>query len=53
MDLGHEAAVPSGLLLAVPDGNLLAGLTVQLLAVNLGNLDTLVPGLVLKSDEYE
>ena len=51
VDLGHEAAVPPGLLLAVPDGNLLAGLAVQLLAINLGHLDTLVLGLVLKCRE--
>ena len=48
VDLGHEGAVAPGLLLAVPDGDILARLAVQLLAINLGHLDTLVLGLVLK-----
>merc|ERR1719312_1860609 len=36
---GYQGADTPGLLLAVPDGNLLAGLTVQLLAVDLRHLD--------------
>merc|ERR1719232_2080291 len=39
LDPGHQGADTPGLLLAVPDGNLLAGLAVQLLAVNLRHLD--------------
>merc|ERR1719154_698862 len=40
LDPGHQGADTPGLLLAVPDGNLLARLAVQLLAVHLGHLDT-------------
>merc|ERR1719341_185847 len=36
----HQGADTPGLLLAVPDGNLQAGLAVELLAVDLGHLDT-------------
>ena len=39
LDPGHQGADTPGLLLAVPDGNLLAGLAVELLAVDLGHLD--------------
>merc|ERR1719446_232750 len=39
LDPWHQGADTPRLLLAVPDGNLLAGLTVQLLAVNLGHLN--------------
>jgi len=40
LDPGHQGANTPGLLLAVLNGDLLAGLAVQLLAVNLGHLDT-------------
>merc|ERR1719452_321784 len=40
LDPGHQGADTPGFLLAVPDGNLLAGLTVELLAVDLRHLDT-------------
>merc|ERR1719237_537460 len=40
LDPGHQGADTPGLLLAVSDGNLLAGLAVELLAVDLGHLDT-------------
>merc|ERR1719154_583732 len=40
LDPGHQGADTPGLLLAVPDGNLLAGLAVELLAVDLRHLDT-------------
>ena len=40
MDLGHQGADTPRLLLAILDGNLLAGLAAELLAVNLGHLDT-------------
>merc|ERR1740128_994827 len=39
LDPGDQGADTPRLLLAVPDGNLLAGLAVQLLAVDLGHLD--------------
>merc|ERR1719158_1874808 len=39
LDPGHQGADTPGLLLAVPDRNLLAGLTVELLAVDLRHLD--------------
>merc|ERR1739838_1180071 len=39
LDPGHQGADTPGLLLAVPDGNLLAGLTVEILAVDLRHLD--------------
>ena len=39
LDPGHQGADTPGLLLAVPDRNLLAGLAVELLAVDLGHLD--------------
>merc|ERR1719312_824332 len=39
LDPGHQGADTPGLLLAVPDGNLLAGLAVKLLAVDLRHLD--------------
>merc|ERR1719312_1893329 len=39
LDPWHQGADTPGLLLAVPDRNFLAGLTVQLLAVNLRHLD--------------
>jgi len=39
LDPGHQGADTPRLLLTVPDGNFLAGLTVELLAVNLGHLD--------------
>ena len=38
LDPGHQGADTPGFLLAVPDGNLLAGLAVQLLAVDLRHL---------------
>merc|ERR1719418_497049 len=40
LDPGHEGADTPGLLLAILDRNLLAGLAAQLLAVDLGHLDT-------------
>merc|ERR1719486_544713 len=40
LDPGHQGADTPGLLLAVLDGNLLAGLAAQLLAVDLRHLDT-------------
>jgi len=39
LDPGHQGADTSGLLLAVPNRDLLAGLAVELLAVDLGHLD--------------
>ena len=44
---GHEGADAARLGLAVLDGHLLARLPVQLLAVNLGQLDTSQLGLIL------
>ena len=40
LDPGHQGADTPGLLLAVPDWDLLAGLAAELLAVDLGHLDT-------------
>merc|ERR1712218_674020 len=40
LDPGHQGANTPGLLLAVPDWDLLAGLAAELLAVDLGHLDT-------------
>merc|ERR1739843_51732 len=40
LDPRHQRADTPRLLLAVSDGNILAGLTIQLLAVDLGHLDT-------------
>ncbi len=46
-DGGNEGADAARLRLAVFDGNLLAGLTIQLLAVGLGHLGAPQLGLVL------
>ena len=40
LDPGHQGADTPGLLLAIPDWDLLAGLPAELLAVDLGHLDT-------------
>merc|ERR1719486_1596754 len=40
LDPGHQGADTPGLLLAVPDWDLLAGLAAELLAVDLGHLDS-------------